>query len=139
MESECQSTSIDEAYKIGLETGTDFWMKAISKEMANVKVAFSCWDGGTLEEARNGKILVGFQEMGCHMIFNIKTDGNFTRKARLVAGGHNTVAPASTTYSSVVLRESVQLAFTIAKLNYLDMYAPDISNAYLYASCREKI
>jgi hypothetical protein len=73
------------------------------------------------------------------MIFDIKMDGNFTRKARLVAGGHTTVAPASITYSSVVSRESVRLAFAIAGLNDLDVYAADISNAYLYAPCREKI
>ena len=131
--------SVDEAYKIDLEIGTDFWAKAISKEMAKVKVAFSHWDGGTLEDAKNGKILVGFQEIGCHMIFDIKMDSNFTRKARLVAGGHKTVAPASITYWSVVSRESVQLAFTIAGLNDSDVYAADISNAYLYAPCREKI
>jgi hypothetical protein len=131
--------SADEAYKIDLETGTDFWAKAISKEMAKVRVAFNRWDGGTLEDARNGKLLVGFQEIGCHIVFDIKMDGNFTRKARLVAGGHTTVAPASITYSSVVSRESVRLAFTIAGLNDLDIYAADISNAYLYAPCREKI
>ena len=118
--------SVHEAYKIDLETGTDFWTKVISKEMAKVKVAFSCWDGGTLEEARIGKILVGFQEIEGHMTFDIKMEGNFTRKARLVAGGHKTVAPASITYPSVLSRESVQLAFTIAGLNDLDMYAADI-------------
>ena len=31
-------------------------------------------------------------------------DGNFTRKARLIAGCHKTVAPVSITYSSVVSR-----------------------------------
>ena len=49
--------SVNEAYRIDLETGTDFWTKAISKEIAKVKVAFSRWDGGTLEEAKSGKIL----------------------------------------------------------------------------------
>ena len=66
-------------------------------------------------------------------------DGNFTRKARLVTGGHKTLAPALITYLSVVSRESVRLAFTIAGLNDLDVYAADISNAYLYAPCRKEI
>ena len=35
---------VDEACKIDLETGTDFWTKAISKEMRKVKVAFNRWD-----------------------------------------------------------------------------------------------
>jgi hypothetical protein len=131
--------TVDEAYKIDQETGTDLWTVAINKEMAKVKVAFNRWDGGTLAEARDGKILVGYQEIGCHMIFDIKMDGNFTRKARLVAGGHTTDTPASVTYSSVVSRESVRLAFLIAGLNDLDVYAADISNAYLHAPCREKI
>ena len=39
--------------------------------MAKGKAAFSCWDGVTLDKARNGKILVGFQEIGCHMMFDI--------------------------------------------------------------------
>ncbi len=50
------------------------------------------------------------------MIFDIKMDGDFTRKSRLVAGGHTTETPASLTYSSVVLRESVRVAFLLAAL-----------------------
>ena len=106
--------------------------------MAKVKVAFSRWDGGTLEEARNGKILVGFQEIWCHMIFDIEMDSNFKRKARLVAGAHKTVAPTSITYSSVILRERVQLDFTITGLNELDMYMLRISQMHIYMLCAEK-
>ena len=120
--------SVDEAYKIDLETGKFLDESDISKEMTKVKVAFSPWDGGTLDDARNGKILVGFQEIGSHMIFDIKMDGNFTRRARLIVGGHKTVAPAPITYLSVLSRESVRLAFTIAGLNDLDVYAAAISN-----------
>jgi hypothetical protein len=50
-----------------------------------------------------------------------------------------TVTPASITYSSVVSRDSVQLAFLIAALNDLDILSCDIGNAYLNAPCREKI
>jgi hypothetical protein len=57
--------------------------------------------------------LVEYQGIGYHMIFDIKMDGNLTQKARLVAGGHTTEMPTSATYSSVVSRESVRLAFTI--------------------------
>jgi hypothetical protein len=58
------------------------------------------------------------------MIFDIKMD--FTRKARFVDGGHTSEAPASLTYSSVVTRESVRIAFTIAALNNLDILMADI-------------
>jgi len=73
------------------------------------------------------------------MIFDIKMDGKFTRKARLVAGGHTTETPASSTYSSIVSRESVRAAFLLAALNDLDVFAADVGNAYLNAPCREKI
>ena len=131
--------SVDEALRIDDETGTDYWRKAIEKEMSKVRVAFERWDDGTLEDARSGKKLVGYQEIGCHMIFDIKMDGEFTRKARLVAGGHTTETPTSITYSSVVSRESVRIAFLVAALNDLDIFAADIGNAYLNAPCREKI
>jgi hypothetical protein len=72
------------------------------------------------------------------MLFDIKMDG-LQRKARLVAGGHTTETPASITYSSVVTRDSVRIAFLIAALNDLDILAADIGNAYLNAPCREKI
>jgi len=71
------------------------------------------------------------------MIFDIKMD--FTRKAWFVAGGHTTETPASTTYSSVVLRDSVRIAFMFAALNGLDILAADVGNAYLNADCCEKI
>jgi len=73
------------------------------------------------------------------MVFDIKMDGKFTRKARLVAGGHTTETPASSTYSSVVSRESVRVAFLLEVLNDLDVFAADVGNAYLNAPCREKI
>jgi len=50
-----------------------------------------------------------------------------------------TETPSSITYSSVVSRESVKIAFLIAALNDLDIMSCDIGNAYLNAPCREKI
>jgi hypothetical protein len=46
---------------------------------------------------------------------------------------------ASVTYSSVVSRDSVRLAFLLATLNGLDVLLGVIGNAYLNAPCREKI
>ena len=37
----------------------------------------------------------GFQEIKCHMIFNVKIGETFCRKARLVVGGHTTETPAT--------------------------------------------
>ena len=72
------------------------------------------------------------------MVFDIKIE-NFKRKARLVAGGHTTEAPATLTYASVVSRETVRIALTIAALNDLDCWAADIMNAYITAPNKEKI
>ena len=72
------------------------------------------------------------------MIFDIKME-DFRRKARYVAGGHATVAPPTLTYASVVLRESVRIALTLAALNDLEVKTSDIQNAYLTAPCSEKI
>ncbi len=112
--------TVAEALAIDDETGTDFWRKALGKEMNKVKVAWTAADGVSPEQARTGKepSMIGYQEIRCHVIFDVKMD--FTRKARFVAGGHTTDTPGSITYSSVVSRDSVRLAFLIAGLNDLD-------------------
>ena len=127
------------ALAIDDETGTDFWRKALGKEMNKVKVAWTAADGVSPEQARTGKesSMIGYQEIRCHVIFDMKMD--FTRKARFVAGGHTTDTPSSITYSSVVSRDSVQLAFLIAGLNDLDVLAGDVTNAYLNVKYRKKI
>jgi hypothetical protein len=96
------SHSVAEALEIDRLVGTDLWMWAINKEMAKVKVAWEACDDLTPEEVRAGKVrdMIGFQEIGCHIIFDIKMD--FTRKVRFVASGHMTDTPAVMTYSSVV-------------------------------------
>ena len=132
--------SVQEALAINEETGTDFWKKALGKEMSKVKVAWKPCDDVKPEQARTGKAkgLIGFQEIKCHVIFDVKMD--FTRKARFMAGGHLTDTPGSITYSSVVSRDSIRIAFLIAGLNGLDVLAGgDVTNAYLNAPCREKI
>jgi hypothetical protein len=71
------------------------------------------------------------------MIFDVKMD--LTRKARFVAGGHMTETPTSITYSSVVSRDSVQIAFLIAALNDIEIMACDVGNAYLNTPCCKKV
>jgi hypothetical protein len=131
---------VEEALQIDELTGTTFWFDAIKKEMEKVKVAFEFCEDWTPEQIRQGlarKNFVGYQEISCHMVFDVKMD--LTRKARFVAGGHMTETPASLTYSSVVSRDSVRIAFLIAALNDLDIMSCDIGNAYLNAPCLEKI
>jgi hypothetical protein len=122
--------SIERALEIDMETKTDYWLKAIEKEMSQVKIAFTVLDEGAPEP-------VGSKRIPCHIIFDVKMD--FTRKARFVAGGHVTDPPSSLTYSSVVSRDSVRLAFLIAALNDPDVLVADVGNAYLNAPTQEKV
>ncbi len=69
------------------------------------------------------------------MIFDVKME-DFSQKARLVAGGHLTEAPATITYASVVSRETVCLALTFASLNDLEVKIGDVLNAYIAAPVR---
>lgn len=130
---------VEEALKFDDENENTFWRDAIVKEMKNVKIAYRPYEDHTPDDARKGKVksLTGYTEIKCRIIFDVKM--NFDRKARFVAGGHMTDTPPCMTYSSVVSRDSVRLAFLIAALNGLDVSACDIGNAYLNAECREKI
>ena len=107
--------SVEEAYKLDEKNNNNYWRVAIEKEMSRVRIAFEKWTGGnTREEAK--RRLVGYQEVRCHMIFDVKMSG-LIRKARLVAGSHTADTPASVTYSSLVSRDSVRIVFLIGALN----------------------
>ena len=101
-------------------------------EMKNVRIAFEEYEG-------NVEDLIGYQKVKCHIIFDVKLGENLRRKTRLVAGGLTTDPPSSITYSSVVSRDLVRIALTIAALNDLDVLGCNIQNAYISAPCREKI
>jgi hypothetical protein len=122
--------TVEEALEIDRATNTTFWFDAIQKEMKNVRVAFKFLDTGE-------RVPIGYKWIKCHLIFDVKMD--FTRKARYVAGGHMTDPPATLTYSSVVSRDSVRIAFMLAALNDVDLLAADIGNAYLNAPTRERV
>ena len=106
---------------------------AIKKEMQSIKEfdTFQFLD-------KDDRIPVGYQEITCHMIFDIKFN-NLQRKARFVAGGHMVEEqPSYNIYSSVVSRESVRIAFLVAALNDLDIIAGIISNVYLHCQNKTK-
>ena len=62
---------------------------------------------------------------------------DLTGKAIYVAGGNLTNYPSSVTYASVDCRDIVRLSFLIVALNYLDILARDIHNAYFNALTNE--
>ena len=120
---------VKEALDINQQMGTDFWRKAIEKEMKNVMPAF--------QFTEDGKIPIGYKHIDCHMVFDIKMD--LTQKARLVMGGHQTDLPKESVYSSIISKDSVRIILTIAALNDLDILAADVQNAYLNALTKEKV
>ena len=73
------------------------------------------------------------------MIFDIKMNGQFTIKAQYVAGAHTIDPPYSITYSIVVSRDSVRIAFTLASLKDVEIRFSDIGNAYLKMKSQDKI
>ena len=123
--------TIKEAHVLDGQNGNTFWADAIAKEMKNVKVAFKPLDADEFVPRDH-------QFVRCHMIFDVKME-DFRRKARFVAGGHMTKAPSSMTYASVVSRETVRIALTIAALNALEVKCGDVMNAYIQAPVTEKV
>jgi hypothetical protein len=59
------------------------------------------------------------------MVFDIKME-DFRCKARLVAVGHKTDVPATITYASLVLCETVRIALTLAALNDIEVKVGDM-------------
>ena len=98
--------SVEEALAIDAKNGNTFGWDAIQKEMKKIQElnAFEAWGGGTPEQLKKQEVqLLGYSEIGCHMIFDIKMDGSFTKKAQFVANGHETEdLPQYDTYASVI-------------------------------------
>ena len=72
--------SVKSAKETDRKTRTDFWRISIKKDMKNVMHAFEFRD--------DDKMHIGYKEIGCHMIFDVKMD--LTRNSPLVAGGNKT-------------------------------------------------
>ena len=122
--------TMKEALELDEENGNTLWQDSIDQEMKDVMVAFDIKPEGS-------KPSPGYKCIPVHMVFDVKMD--FQCKCRLVAGGHMMDPPKTLTYSSVVSRESVHIAFLLAALMDLDILATDIGNAYLNAMTAEKV
>jgi len=123
--------TVKEALELDKKNGNTLWADAIAKEMKGVRVAFKI-----LVDGQSAPI--GYQKIPCHMIFDVKME-DFRRKARLVAGGHKTEAPATITYASVVSCKTVRIALLMAALNDLEVKVGDVLNAYVTAPITEKV
>ena len=67
--------------------GTDFWTKAITKEIKKLTIAFKKLDSIIHYDTRKEKFSPGNEKIYVHMIFDINMDGKFTRKSILVDRG----------------------------------------------------
>eukprot|EP00957_Ditylum_brightwellii_P087029 6624626-Ditylum_brightwellii.AAC.1 len=107
-------------------------MDTLFKEMSATRVTFKFIDD------KNSKSPPGYQTTGGHIIWDIKME-DIRRKGRYVAHGNKTEPSRTLTYTSVVSRDSVRIAMSLATLNDLEMKLTDIQHAYLTAPCQEKI
>jgi hypothetical protein len=125
-------TSVEHAYELDRKNGNNLWREAIELEMSKVKIAFKTLDDGDEPPP-------GYQFMTMHLVWEVKMSEGFRRKVRMVAGGHLVDTPEEMRYSTVVTRETVRIALTMAALHDLEVKSSDIQNAYLTAPCAEKI
>ena len=125
--------SVEDVKRIDQANTSTNWWDDICKDMKNVRIMFKKYDG------KQSEIPSNYTKINCHLIFELKMGENFRRRSRMVAGGHVNDVPSSITYYCVVLRDSAQILFMIALLNYLKVLSCDIQNAYLTAPTREKI
>ena len=63
--------NVCEARQFDLENSNTLWWDAICKEMRNVRPAFEA------REKSEGDLPIGFQQVKCHLIFDVKMGENF--------------------------------------------------------------
>ena len=122
---------MEQAYALDAKNGNTLCADAISKEIKTVRVTFEVLPDGK-------SVHISHQFVQCSMVFNINME-DFRQKARLVAGGHMTEAPATIRYISVVSRETIRMALMIATLNNLEVKLGNILNAYVQAPVTDKV
>ena len=78
-----------------------------------------------------------YKKIKVHFVFDVKHDGR--RRARLVANGNMTEVPVESVYSGVVSLRGIRLVTFLSELNGLNLWATDISSAYLLSYTKEKL
>ena len=104
-------------------------MDDLADEMKTVRPALRVFEGA------EGYLLIRYQKIGCHVIWDVNLGEEFRGKDSFVSEGHRTTTQMSLTYLSVVSRHLVRIALTIAALNDLNIQSFDITGAYLTAKC----
>ena len=99
--------------------------------MNNVQVAFDIQEKGD-------PLPVGHQFIKCHMIFDVSIE-DLRHKSSMVAGRHMTDTPPTIRYVSVVSCDTVGIALTMAEQHDQIVKTSDTMNAYIKATCGEKV
>jgi hypothetical protein len=116
--------SWDDCVRLDKENDNTLWQDAVRKEMDNLRIAFKIMNG-------DESVPPTYEDIRCHVIFDVKM-------GKYVAGSHTTDTQHAMTYASVVSRESVKIALTLADLNDLDVKMADIEKYYLKTPITEK-
>ena len=107
-------------------------MDDLADEMKTVRPALRVFEGA------EGYLLIRYQKIGCHVIWDVNLGEEFRMKDSFVSEGHRTTTQMSLTYLSVVSRHLVRIALTIAALNNLYAMVRDIKVTYMNSNFREK-
>ena len=108
--------SVKEAYAFDKYNSNKLWTEGINEEINKARISVQ-------ESNVYLDKLIGYQEIGLHMIFDNKRGKNLWRKGITVDGGHTKKIPSSVTYSSVVSWDSVLNMLMVSDLNALDLKA----------------
>ena len=123
--------SVADVHAIDKKNENTFWADGIAKEVKNVRVEFDV-------APDSHRIPQNYQFFHCHIIFGMNME-DFRLKLRYTAGGRMKNSLPTITYTSVVGRETAQIAFTFAVLDGLEVNSSDIKNTYATAPVTKKI
>jgi hypothetical protein len=122
--------NVKHALELDRANRNHLWKDSIEAELKQIN------DFRTFQRLKKGESLSSaYQRIPYFIVFAAKFDGR--RKARLVANGSRCQMDHEDTYSGVVGMESVRIGFLIAEMNGLQVYAADISSAYLHSKTRK--
>jgi hypothetical protein len=129
----CIPHNYNEAMQFDLKNGNTLWREATDLEMLQLLEYDTFRDLGHKDTAPPP---TGYKKIRTHLVYDCKHDGR--HKAWMVADGHITDIPLESVYSGVVSLRGLQIVTFLSELNGLDLWATDISNAYLEAFTMER-
>ena len=122
----------EQAMELDRQNGNTKWRDSEKEELVCIDNYHAFIDKGKDYDPGSG-----YKKITVHMVYCVKHDGR--HRARLVAGGHLTETPIDSVYSSVVSLRGIRMLTFFAELNQCNVWATDISSAYLESKTKEKV